>query len=113
MQVGSDAVPETRKHQKSYVGTYASFPAVSLKFLAVDRRYQSQGLGKLMLQDVFVKTATLAEYVGFYALTVEAIDEETAIFYAKLGFEEYVSGKQPKLLYPLQDVLKLMELEID
>lgn len=113
LQVGSDAVPEIRKHQKSYLGTYASFPAINLTFLAVDKRYQGQGLGKLLLQDVFVKTAALAEHVGFYALTVQAIDEETAIFYTKLGFEEYVSGKQPKRLYPLQDVLKLMKLQID
>lgn len=109
LQVGSDTVPEIRKHKESYVGSYVSFPAVNLSYLAVNKKFQGQGIGKLLLQDVFVKTAAMAEHVGFYALTVQAIDKETAVFYSNLGFEEYLESNQPKLLYPLQDILKLME----
>lgn len=111
MQVGSDTVPDIRKHKDSYVGSHASFPAVNLSFLAVDKKFQGQGLGKLLLQDVLVKTAAMADHVGFYALTVQAIDNETAEFYSKLGFEKYLESAQPKLLYPLQDILKLMETD--
>ena len=113
LQVGSDPVPETRKHKKSYVGGYSSFPAVNRSYLAVDRKYQGQGLGTLLLQDVFVRVAAMAEHVGFYALTVQAIDKQTGTFYSNLGFEEYVEGSQPKLLYPLQDILKLIEEDIE
>ena len=55
----------------------------------------------------------MAEHVGFYALTVQAIDKQTGTFYSNLGFEEYVEGSQPKLLYPLQDILKLIEEDIE
>lgn len=111
LQVGSDTVPDIRKHKDSYVGSYVSFPAVNLSYLAVDKKFQGQGLGKLLLQDVLVKIAAMADHVGFYALTVQAIDSETAEFYSKLGFEIYLESAQPKLLYPLQDILRLMETD--
>jgi ribosomal protein S18 acetylase RimI-like enzyme len=107
LQMGSDTVPETRKHKKSYVGSYTAFPAVDLSYLAVDKDYQRNGLGNYLLQDVFQRLTELSDVVGFYALTVTAIDQSAAEFYKSLNFEIYVEGEQPKLLYPLVDIVKL------
>ncbi len=61
-----------------------------------------------MLMDVFEKAAMISNYAGFYALTLQSIDERATAFYESIGFTVYVDGKQPRMLYPLEDILKLV-----
>ncbi len=61
-----------------------------------------------MLMDVFEKAAMISNYAGFYALTLQSIDERATAFYESIGFTVYVDGKQPGMLYPLEDILKLV-----
>lgn len=110
LQVGSDAIPEAyKKATGDYINTYAAFPAINLSFLAVDEPYQGQSLGKFLLQDVFTVVSDLASYVGLYALTVQSYDRASTEFYRKIGFTEYSEGGgQPKMLYPLRSIRKLL-----
>ena len=111
LQIGSDSIPEAYKvKQRDYIANYSAFPAINLGFLAVDQNFQGQGLGELLLQDIFEIVADLTTYVGFYALTVQSMSAASTRFYEKLGFEEYSEGGgQPKMLYPIRIIIKILE----
>jgi len=79
-----------------------------MSYLGVDLTCQGQGLGTLLLMEAFEKTARISEVAGFHALTLQSIDSESTAFYTKIGFTEYSSGgTQPKMLYPIQNILKV------
>lgn len=107
LQVGSDEVPNTDREKKSYLSTYQSFPAINISFLAVDLTVQRRGLGTFLLQDAFDKVSEVADLVGFYALTLQSINAKTTRFYESLGFEKYVEAPQPKMIYPVDSILRL------
>lgn len=110
LQLGSDTIPDDFKQkQRDYIRHYTSFPAVHLSYLAVHEQWQGQGLGRHLLQDVFERVAAIADEVGFYALTLQSYSADSTAFYKRLGFEEYSEGAgQPKMLYPLVNILKLL-----
>ncbi len=110
LQLGSDTVPDDFKSKRQdYIRNYTAFPAVHLSYLAVHRSVQGQGLGRYLLQDVFEKVASISQHVGFYALTLRSYNDNSTAFYKRLGFEEYSEGSgQPKMLYPLVNILKLL-----
>lgn len=111
LQIGSDSIPEAYKvKQQGYITNYSAFPAVNLGFLAVDEKFQGQGLGQYLLQDIFEVVADLTSYVGFYALTVQSMSAASTRFYEGLGFEEYSEGGgQPKMLYPIRSIISILD----
>lgn len=113
LQLGSDNMPDSLKDRRQdYSKNYKAFPAIDLNYLAVDSRYQGMGLGTYLLQDVFEKVASVAECAGFYALTLQSYDQNSTKFYKKLGFEEFSEGPgQPKMLYPTQNIMRLIRGE--
>lgn len=110
LQVGSDSVNELpRQHKDNYLKTYVAFPAVSLSFVGVSQEYRRQGLGSYLLMDAFTKVAMISSFAGFYALTLQSLDDDSTAFYSSLGFSIYSENlKQPKMLYPLEDLLELV-----
>ncbi|MEL7223996.1 MAG: GNAT family N-acetyltransferase [Cyanobacteria bacterium J06576_12] len=111
LQVGSDTLPPGNKRKRQdFSKEYIAFPAITLQWLAVDERVQGQGLGKYLLMNIFERLAEIAKQVGFYALTLQSYDERSTRFYRGLDFEEYSEGgTHPKMLYPLQRIIKLVE----
>lgn len=110
LQVGSDQVPSLPKDKLKYLQNYLAFPAIHLAFLAVDEEYQGQGLGRFLLMDVFERAVSISKHVGFYALTLQAMDLDVARFYHSLGFVEYTEGgTQPKMLIPLEQIIRLTQ----
>ncbi len=109
LQLGSENVSDLPNSMKNnYLKSRVAFPAIQLTFIGVDTNYQRQGLGSFLLMDALNKVAAIAEYAGFFALTLVAIDSQTAEFYQKIGFSIYSEDlKNPKLLYPLEDILTL------
>lgn len=63
---------------------YPTVPAVRMGRLAVDHRFQGQGLGGALLADALARAAR-AE-IAAHALTVDAKDEAAAAFYRHHGF---------------------------
>jgi GNAT superfamily N-acetyltransferase len=61
-------------------------PIMLLARLAVDRRWQGQGVGKALLNDAMRRTLQAAEIAGIRALAVHAKDEEARRFYQKFDF---------------------------
>mgnify|MGYP006442242067 CR=1 FL=1 len=110
LQVGADKTSDLPKvRRRSYLGKYQAFPAIYMGWLGVRSDYQGQGLGKYLLMDVFQKVAEVSKYVGLYALTLRSLNEVTTRFYESLGFWSYsTEAKQPKMLYPIQDIIYLV-----
>jgi ribosomal protein S18 acetylase RimI-like enzyme len=63
---------------------YPSVPAVRIGRLAVDRRFQGQGLGGALLADALERTAR--SEIAAFSVVVDAKDESAAAFYRHHGF---------------------------
>lgn len=106
LQIGADSVADLPDGNETYLKNYVAFPAVHLNFLGVHEAFQRQGLGEYLLMDVFTKVARISDYAGFYALTLQSLDDDSTAFYTSLGFAVYSENlRQPKMLYPLAGIL--------
>lgn len=74
-------------------------PAVLLGRLAVDRKAQGSGLGRLLVRDAILSTLAAADRIGVRVLLVHALHERAAGFYTALGFKP--SPTDPLHLYLL------------
>lgn len=61
-------------------------PILLLTRLAVDLRYQGQGLGQELVTDAVRRSRVVIDNAGAVALAAEAMNEEVKGFYAKQGF---------------------------
>jgi ribosomal protein S18 acetylase RimI-like enzyme len=76
-------------------------PIVVIGRLAVDRRYQSRGLGKSLLKDAIIRSLQASDLVGIRAIIVHAIDDNAVAFYRKFGFV-HSSLNERTLLLPVE-----------
>jgi len=82
-------------------------PIVLLARLAVDRRWQNQGLGKALLRDAMLRTVQAADIAGVRALAVHAKDDEARRFYEHFDF--VASPSDPMHLFVLlKDVRRIV-----
>ncbi|MBS1523440.1 MAG: GNAT family N-acetyltransferase [Bacteroidetes bacterium] len=66
---------------------YASLPVTLLGRLAVDKSFQHQGIGALLLADALKRSYhTAVSSIGSMAVVVDPIDENARRFYLKYGF---------------------------
>lgn len=72
-------------------------PGVRLGRLAVDRHYQGKGLGEILLVDALGRAQRIYTEAGGIGLFVDAIDEQAAGYYIRLGFK--ASPDNPLLLF--------------
>ncbi len=83
---------------------YPLLPALLIGRLAVDRRYQGQGLGGLLLADALRRCAGLRSELGAIAVVVDAKDDAATAFYERFGFQRFAS--HPRRLYlPMATIL--------
>ena len=61
-------------------------PAARLGRLAVDKRFQGQGVGKALLMAALMEIHVSAQHIGIAGLFVDAKDEQLGEFYKKFGF---------------------------
>jgi len=61
-------------------------PILLLARLAIDRRWQGQGVGKALLRDAMQRTLQAADIAGIRAFAVHAKDEEARRFYEHFDF---------------------------
>lgn len=81
-------------------GAPRAIPAILLAKLALDRRFQGQGLGDELLVYALTKIVTAARAAGGKLVVVDATDETAASFYRAHSF-------QPSPADPLRLAMKL------
>ena len=74
-------------------------PVVVLGRLAVDRRFQNQRCGRVLVRDAIVRATQVARIAGAVALVVHALSDVARRFYLSSGFLEL--PLQPMTLYLL------------
>ncbi|MGV1098189.1 GNAT family N-acetyltransferase [Thiovibrio sp. JS02] len=80
-------------------------PVMILGRLAVDKLWQSSGIGRGLLKDALLRTLAVSHQVGVRALLVHALSDEAKAFYLHHGFLE--SPIDPfALMLSLQDAQK-------
>jgi len=72
---------------------------VLLGRLAVDRRAQGSGLGRLLVRDAVISTLSAADRIGVRMLLAHALHDRAASFYGSFGFDR--SPTDPLHLYVL------------
>jgi predicted N-acetyltransferase YhbS len=82
-------------------------PVAVLARLAVDRRFQGQGVGRSLVRDVALRVTQAAERLGIRGVVVQGISEEARSFYVALGF--YPSPLAPmKLMITSGDIRAIL-----
>jgi len=61
-------------------------PVIRIGKLAVDKSTQGKGLGETLLVDALTRGIRLADDIGVYGFTVDAINENAKNFYLSYGF---------------------------
>lgn len=103
--IAQELIPE--KFQKKLPNSYKSIPTTLLGRLAIDNRFQGQGVGKLLLIDALRKSFDSSRSLGSFAVVVDPIDEDAERFYDKYGFIKLPDSG--KMFLPMNTVRTLFE----
>jgi predicted N-acetyltransferase YhbS len=76
---------------------------VLLARLAVDVSEKGAGLGRALLKDALVRSASAADIIAIRALLVHALNEEARQFYMRFDFE-------PSPMHPLHLMLLMKDI---
>ena len=93
--------------RKKLPKSYKSIPATLLGRLAIDKRYQGKGIGKLLLIDALKRSFFTSKTIGSFAVIVDPLDIEAEHFYFKYGFINLPDSG--KMFLPMQTIKQLFE----
>lgn len=68
--------------------SYKSIPTTLLGRLAIDKKYQGNGIGKILLIDALRRSYNNSQKIGSFGVIVDPMDEEAKSFYLKYDFIE-------------------------
>ncbi|SHN91731.1 FIG001353: Acetyltransferase [Bathymodiolus heckerae thiotrophic gill symbiont] len=85
LSAGSIRVDDLPLAQKRRLPNYP-IPIALLGRLAVDKQYQGQRLGAILLADAVQRVEQASEVLAVYAIVVEALNPSVAEFYQGFGF---------------------------
>lgn len=83
----------------------SSIPVVLLGQLAVDRRFQGQGLARQLLYYTMTTSLVLSRSVGCFGVIAHPLDDAARAFYARFGFVE-LSGDPRRAM-----IVRIVDLE--
>ena len=89
--------PEYKRRLPNY-----PVPIALLGRLAVDKNYQGQRLGTILLADAIQRIEKASEVIAVYAIVVDALNPSALAFYRQFGFISF-PGQSLKLFLPLTD----------
>ena len=93
--------------QKKLPRSYESIPTTLLGRLAIDNRFQGQGIGKLILIDALKRSYEISKTIGSFAVIVDPIDQDAENFYEKYGFIKLPDSG--KMFLPMKTIGQLFK----
>lgn len=105
--VSSETLPE--KLRDKLPASYNELPVILLGRLAVDKKQQRSGIGKLLLIDALKRSFETSLNIGAMAVVISPIDQEAQSFYKRYGFLELPDSK--KMFLPMKSISHLFESE--
>jgi len=99
LSAGSISTDDLPLLQKRRLPNYP-VPVALLGRLAVDKQYQGQRLGSILLADAVQRVEQASEVLAVYAIVVEALNPSVAGFYQDFGFVPF-SSQPLKLFLPM------------
>lgn len=103
MASASIPTPDLPEEDIKRLPRYPTMPAIRIGRLAVDKKHQSRGVGRMLVVDAMNKALTSP--AASYALLVDAKDDQAVLFYQKNGFRQ-LKGLPRVLFLPLATVHK-------
>lgn len=103
--ISQDLIPQ--EYQKKLPSSYKSIPTTLLGRLAIDKRFQKQGVGKLLLVDALKRSYEISKSIGSFAVIVDPIDESAEEFYNNYGFIKLPDSG--KMFLPMNTIKTLFE----
>jgi|SRR5690554_2795200 len=103
--VPSEFIPD--QIRKKLPRAYESIPTTLLGRLAIDDRFQGQGIGKLILIDALKRSYEISKTIGSFAVVVDPIDQDAENFYNKYGFIKLPDSG--KMFLPMKTISQLFE----
>lgn len=82
--ISNELIPNS--FRKRLPKSYLSLPTILLGRLAIDKDYQGQGIGKIMLIDSLKRCNEISNSIGAFAVIVDPLDIDADRFYEKYGF---------------------------
>ena len=79
-------------------------PVMLIGQLAVDRRMQGKGLGKVLLMHALSRAVRISSEIGIFAVRVDAMDTEAKNFYLKYGFFP-LKDAEFSLILPIKTII--------
>lgn len=68
-------------------------PVILLGRLAIDKRSQMKGFGRLLIADSFLKAISVSKIIGCSGIITDAKDDAAVEFYRKTGFKSLKSDE--------------------
>ena len=65
-----------------------SLPVLVLGRLAIDRIYHNKGLGSALLRDAMIRSVSIAQNAGVFAILIHSLSDKAKQFYLSRGFVE-------------------------
>jgi GNAT superfamily N-acetyltransferase len=93
--------------KKKLPKSYKSIPTTLLGRLATDKKYQGNGIGKILLIDALKRSYGISSEIGSFGIIVDPIDDEAKGFYQKYDFIELPDSK--KMFIATQTLKELFE----
>jgi GNAT superfamily N-acetyltransferase len=103
--ISNDLVPDS--FRKKLPKSYSSVPAILLGRLAIDKHFQGQGIGKLLLIDALRRCNDTSHLIGAFAVIVDPLDAGAERFYRKYGFIKLPDSG--KMFLPMKTIQDLFE----
>lgn len=99
LSAGSIDTNDLPLEQKRRLPKYP-IPVALLGKLAVDKHFQGQHIGSILLADALHRVEQASEVMAVYAIVVEALNPTVAEFYQQFGFISF-NAKPLKLFLPM------------
>lgn len=84
-------------------GRVNAVPAIYLAMIGVTEAFKGRKVGEQLMLDAFERALLISEHAGTYAITLDALNEDVAVYYKDLGFEPFTEGNL-KMFLPLNEL---------